>query len=881
MAFMNTFRVNALATLSLVGGLTVASAQCPSSSPDFSPDFSATGAASCFQLNPASGSNAPSITTGGTLSNAALLRLTPSVQSLAASAWYTNPQPVANGFTTTFSFQIGNYTTYDADGIAFVIQNSGLNALGSAGGGIGYAGITNSLAIEFNTFQNTGDLSNNEVTIQSCGKLANASDPSCAISTRDLTGTGIKLADPTVVHVATVSYSVGATCKTAPCSTLDVVLDGVDLFPGGVPFDITTIGLANSSAYVGFTAGTGDGDDEQDIESWTFSSSQTQSGTVTPTQSNPTTFNYNGGFQNGNPPDNGYNFSAQQNAQTTSPQTVQMTVTAIPIDQNTCNNLVRQNKAFMGAECFVYQNGGGPGHDSSVMFAVTCTQLDGSQGSCGTDQPFFADLGTQFSFTCYNLSGNPAENPGLTCPSTTTATSGGDFGLPYISANSAPALPAVGFLKGEGDPGNPCNNVAFASNQIESFALGDTSGGAKGGSGGTTSCWVMTYATPGEIPPAPKVTQPMNPTYLQNQNDATTKARFANGCSAISNGDPNTVSMGPYLTVSSCTATNAIGNNPPVAIADGAQFDTSTVGPHTFTAYVQDSAMNTNQTPVMYTVVAPPTISGPSSAQFAVGAPILVTFSATGGYPTPTFSESGALPAGVTFVNSTGTLSGAATVSGIYPITITAQNGVSPAATLAFTLTTTSTVPTAGTKCNGVYTGTFKGNLTVSAGQTCIFVGGGITGNVAVNGGSLALSGSTVTGNFQAVGGTFAINSGTSIKGNFAVLDLGRSSVQNTVCGSVVGGNLQVVASFTPIAIGNGTTCSGNTITGSLTVTANAATTAIYGNTIGGSLTDSANLFPTQVFSNKIKSSLTCTADVSITGGGNTAAVKTGQCAKF
>jgi hypothetical protein len=144
------------------------------------------------------------------------------------------------------------------------------------------------------------------------------------------------------------------------------------------------------------------------------------------------------------------------------------------------------------------------------------------------------------------------------------------------------------------------------------------------------------------------------------------------------------------------------------------------------------------------------------------------------------------------------------------------------------------------------------------------------------------LTSATVTGNLQAVGGTFAVGSGTSIKGNMAVLNLGKSAAQNTICGAAIGGTLQVVASFTPIAIGNGTaSCPGNSIGSSLTATANDAAIAIYGNTIGGSLTDTANFQPTQIFSNNIKGSLTCTADVSITGGGNTAKVKTGECAKF
>jgi lysophospholipase L1-like esterase len=38
--------------------------------------------------------------------------------------------------------------------------------------------------------------------------------------------------------------------------------------------------------------------------------------------------------------------------------------------------------------------------------------------------------------------------------------------------------------------------------------------------------------------------------------------------------------------------------------------------------------------------------------------------------------------------------------------------------------------PATGTSCNGAFFGTFVGNVKVSAGQTCMFVGGGVTGNI-------------------------------------------------------------------------------------------------------------------------------------------------------
>ena len=279
-----------------------------------------------------------------------VLRLTANQTNWATSAWYQAPQIVSGGFTTTFSFQLGSTSTFNADGIAFVIQNSSLAALGPNGCGIGFGGssgcttgtgIPNSVAIEFNTYPNGGgiDPSSDDVTIQNCGGITpNSVDTRCSLKSIDLTGK-INLADG-ALHVATVSYTPSAQSNcgtgTQTCSTLNVVLDGVDLFPGGVLLDINTIGLTGSSAWVGFTAATGGGNDDQDILSWTFTpQGQSLTGTITPGQTSPTIFKINGGFVEGSPT-TGYDFTAQQ---TDTSQQLKMVVTAIPITQDACNLL--------------------------------------------------------------------------------------------------------------------------------------------------------------------------------------------------------------------------------------------------------------------------------------------------------------------------------------------------------------------------------------------------------------------------------------------------------------------------------------------------------------------------------------------------------------
>jgi len=91
------------------------------------------------------------------------------------------------------------------------------------------------------------------------------------------------------------------------------------------------------------------------------------------------------------------------------------------------------------------------------------------------------------------------------------------------------------------------------------------------------------------------------------------------------------------------------------------------------------------------TVDGAPTITSAAGATFAEGSAGSLTVTTTG-TPTAALSESGSLPGGVTFVDNgdgTATLAGtpATGSNGVYPLTITASNGVSPNATQSFTLT--------------------------------------------------------------------------------------------------------------------------------------------------------------------------------------------------
>jgi hypothetical protein len=112
-------------------------------------------------------------------------------------------------------------------------------------------------------------------------------------------------------------------------------------------------------------------------------------------------------------------------------------------------------------------------------------------------------------------------------------------------------------------------------------------------------------------------------------------------------------------------------------------------------------------------------------------------------------------------------------------------------------------VPAAGTGCNGTYYGLFSGNITISSGQSCTFLAGGITGNVVENGGSLTLNGATVQGNVQVNGsGAVSIGPATAIGGNLSIQNLAAAGPLAQVCGSTIQGNLVFQNNATAVEIG-------------------------------------------------------------------------------
>lgn len=255
-----------------------------------------------------------------------VLRLTTNASTQIASVWAATPQTISNGFTTTFTFRFSQPSETPADGIAFLIQNAQLTnssinplaaigyTLGAArnGGTIGYgnddngsfpnSGIPNSLAIEFDTYQNGWDPSASHVAIQSCGTGYNTSHHgnTCSgggNSTLDIHNLSFSLADGNI-HTVTIQYNPPGTtpCDTAtPNAQLCVYLDRT---PTSTPIvsaavNLSTsnslLGLVNGTAYVGFTGSTGGSWEAQDVLTWSYT--QTVTVPLDTTGVNPLVFN--------------------------------------------------------------------------------------------------------------------------------------------------------------------------------------------------------------------------------------------------------------------------------------------------------------------------------------------------------------------------------------------------------------------------------------------------------------------------------------------------------------------------------------------------------------------------------------------------------------
>lgn len=243
------------------------------------------------------------------------LRLTPSLPSQVGSVFYERRVSVLKGFDTTFTFQMGldqskvctqridpmtleeqykSCSVHGGDGFAFVIHadERGFDAIGKDGQQLGFGGIRNSLAIEFDSWgnvelQGSDDLYQDHIALHSASTGANSANASTMLGYWKPTW----LADGKR-HRARVQYlsyieekyfdQLSGNENLIPylkdngegrrVGTLAVFIDeGVqDSKPLiAIPLNLSVLlSLPQSLAYVGFTASTGERFQTHDVLDW-------------------------------------------------------------------------------------------------------------------------------------------------------------------------------------------------------------------------------------------------------------------------------------------------------------------------------------------------------------------------------------------------------------------------------------------------------------------------------------------------------------------------------------------------------------------------------------------------------------------------------------
>lgn len=342
-----------------------------------------------------------------------------------STTWFNIQQPVNSGFTTYFQFQIHNpaLCCNPGDGLAFVVQNSswtdstygatgkGLTAKGTYNGGLGYAGIPNSLAVEFDTFFDNWDYTggSNHVAVQGCGIHTNGPvhDPNGVYTIGKNTNVRTCLVGNSLT---TNVPTMGMSCNETQCTdgalhqvvieygqingvwTLRVWVDPKFIMnthtptsnsiPAiNIPYNIDAsqnpvngISLAkdakgsNTLAWVGFTASRTDEPQAVDILYWEFTphtpttvQQQIANGGTTTTfnfGANDTTVKYFPSFVNQNGCD-----GMQQNG-----VFCLMTVLATPTDRNVFYQTRLLGTNFENEECVLYQGTGG----NCMVYTITC-----------------------------------------------------------------------------------------------------------------------------------------------------------------------------------------------------------------------------------------------------------------------------------------------------------------------------------------------------------------------------------------------------------------------------------------------------------------------------------------------------------------------------
>ena len=179
------------------------------------------------------------------------LILTDGVQNEATAVWYQRPVtlPTTGTFSVQFEYQAGGNKA--ADGVAFAFQNQGISAVGGAGGGLGYVGITGPTAAYQINIYNGHTLGSNFVTTNTSGTYL----PTGSVSFNS-------------GHAIRVQLVFDVDLKTVTENLTDTV-SGAIFTRTYSNIDLATI--LGATAFIGFTGGDGGATSVQTVSEFSYS----------------------------------------------------------------------------------------------------------------------------------------------------------------------------------------------------------------------------------------------------------------------------------------------------------------------------------------------------------------------------------------------------------------------------------------------------------------------------------------------------------------------------------------------------------------------------------------------------------------------------------
>jgi len=175
--------------------------------------------------------------------------LTPELGNKKGMVWFKDRVDLTESFSVTADLNFGDINASGADGIAFVMQPLSVDQ-GSSGGGIGYAGITPSVAVEFDTwynFENSDPFSDDHAAVTYNGDVSG-----------HLNSVNLNNIEDGNWHPVNIDWNPNL-------NTLKVTFDGVVIITH-IKDIINEIFNSSPYVYYGFTAATGGSVNNQSVK---------------------------------------------------------------------------------------------------------------------------------------------------------------------------------------------------------------------------------------------------------------------------------------------------------------------------------------------------------------------------------------------------------------------------------------------------------------------------------------------------------------------------------------------------------------------------------------------------------------------------------------